>query len=311
MVTQLSGLLVVDKPQGPTSHDVVGRMRKALSTRAIGHAGTLDPMASGVLLIMVGSCTKLSQFLSLEQKSYDATVRFGESTDTLDALGSVTECSPVPTFLREQLYALEHGLAIDPSIAQALTTERSRTVQAPPVYSAIKTGGLASYARARRGETVSLPERPVRVHALEISGASAERTEVSLRMTVSKGYYVRSLARDLGQALGTPSHLVGLRRTSTGPYVLDDAVSPTDSLDLLMSRLMPVEEVAKAFLACATLTQQGVRRALYGQRLGDEDFVALPGEVPSAWFGPDGRLVAIGDRSRGYLAVLRAFSQDD
>jgi len=308
--TPLSGLLVVDKPRGPTSHDVVGRMRRILGTRSVGHAGTLDPMATGVLVVMVGACTKLSRFLTLEDKKYRATVRLGESTDTLDAEGTITETAPIPPPIRASLATVEGGDidVVAPSLlADVLAIERGRTSQVPPSHSAIKQNGVASYKKARRGEVVALPPRDIRVLDLAVVGATLEPAELHVMLHVSKGYYVRSFARDVGQGLGVPSHLSSLRRVQSGPWGLDGAVTMESEADEVRSAIISLEDVARTCLPTCELTADGARRALYGQRLADEDFSEAPGEAPTAWFDPDGRLIAVGDRSRGWPTVLRAF----
>ncbi|MCL2825536.1 MAG: tRNA pseudouridine(55) synthase TruB, partial [Polyangiaceae bacterium] len=228
----LSGILVVDKPKGPTSHDVVAMVRRVLRVKSVGHAGTLDPMATGVLVILVGAATKLSQFLSLDDKKYLATVRLGQGTDTLDAEGSVTSEAQLGSLLASELEHIEREqresgrvcLPVGGSIGIAMLTERARIAQVPPAYSAIKRDGVVAYQRARRGEQVELPSRDVQVFGLDVVGVSTSPPELRIELHVSKGYYVRSLARDLGTALGIPSHLVSLRRLSSGEFGLDGAV---------------------------------------------------------------------------------------
>src|SRR5262245_57285998 len=182
------GLLVVDKPKGPTSHDIVARARRLFSTRAVGHAGTLDPMATGVLVLLFGEALKLSAYLTLEEKTYVAKVSFGSTTDTLDADGKVTSSEPLaPSTLDAE------------RVEVALEAERARTSQVPPAVSSIKVGGERAHRLARRGETPSLEPRPVRVQRLSLLARNEDSLE--LEVTASKGYYVRSLARDLGEAL--------------------------------------------------------------------------------------------------------------
>lgn len=305
-----SGLLIIDKPQGPTSHDVVDKIRRTLNTRSVGHAGTLDPMATGVLLIMVGACTKLSRFLTLDDKLYHAVVRLGQSTDTLDAEGKPTASAPVPDDLLATLAEIERGsfdLPSESRLAAAIDGERARSLQVPPIHSAIKHEGVTSYRRARRGEALELPSRPVHVLALDVSGASVDPPELHLKVHVSKGYYVRSLARDLGKSMGIPAHLSGLRRVRSGSWGLDTAVELTADATTMGRAMVALDQVARRELRSVQLTAPGVLRALRGQRMSEEDFEVPPAEAVSAWFGPDGRLVAVGDRSRGYPTVLRAF----
>jgi len=306
------GLLVLDKPRGPTSHDAVAHVRRVLHTRSVGHAGTLDPMASGVLLILVGSCTKLSAWLTLERKRYDATLRFGVRTDTFDALGKVTSSSPLPPELSSLLAAVERGgpACLDPAhpLAVALQRERMRTNQVPPLHAAIKQGGVPAYQRARRGECFDLPPRGVRVFDMTVTGASAAACTIDVSLEVSKGYYVRAWARDLGDALGVGGHLTALRRTSTGPFGIAQASGWDDGGQGWLRAMVPVAEVARAVMPQAVLTEQGARRAWQGQPLTDEDFSRPPSDGPSAWFAMDGTLVAVGDRARGRPAVLRGFA---
>ncbi|MEB2324522.1 MAG: tRNA pseudouridine(55) synthase TruB, partial [Sorangiineae bacterium] len=253
---EVHGVLAVDKPEGPTSHDLVAGARRLYGTRAVGHAGTLDPMATGVLLLLFGEATKLSGYLLGEDKRYRAEISFGRSTDTLDALGRVTEeASLAPDWLAPG--ALE----------AALDAERARAEQLPPAFSAIKLAGEPAHRRARRGDPPELAPRAVRVRALELVARSARRLEVEL--TVEKGYYVRSFARDLGARLGVPSHLSRLRRLASGDFRVEDAIPwpPPEPVAPL-----PVAEAARRCLGAAELTPAGAARARLGPRLAREDF---------------------------------------
>jgi tRNA pseudouridine55 synthase len=292
--TPPSGVLVIDKPAGMTSHDVVFRVRRALGTRDVGHAGTLDPMATGVLLVLVGEATKLSQFLTLEEKSYLAEVRFGRSTTSFDADGDTVEEHPLP----------DEGIGLD-LLERALDEERERTLQVPPAVSAIKVGGVRSHRLARRGAAPEHEPRVVRVVSLVLQ--SAERDRATLELSVSKGYYVRALARDLGTRLGVPAHLGTLRRTRSGAFDLSEALPlplPPDAT------LLPVLDAARRCLPVCELTETGGRRASLGQPLLPEHFAAgsPPSEGPSAWVLPGGEsLVAVGAYRGGELRVLRGF----
>lgn len=214
----VDGLLVVDKPIGPTSHDVVQWARRVLGTSQVGHTGTLDPMASGVLVLGVGQGTKLMPYLGAEDKLYETTLRLGRSTTTLDAEGEVLERVPVPD-----------GLTLERVRQVAATFVGTLSQQAPDV-SAIKVGGRALHERVRAGEAVDAPFRDVVCHALEVQGLEAvpndpERAvDVTLALHTGKGYYVRSLGRDLAEALGTVGHLVQLRRTRNGAFSVDGAL---------------------------------------------------------------------------------------
>lgn len=289
-----SGVLVLDKPPGMTSHDVVSRVRRALGTRTVGHAGTLDPMATGVLLVLVGEGTKLSQFLTLEEKSYVAEVRFGRSTTSFDADGETVEERPLPS----------GGIDGD-ALARALEEERARTLQVPPAVSAIKIGGVRSHRLARRGEAPELEPRAVRVVSLALAEHAADRA--TLELTVSKGYYVRALARDLGARLGVPAHLGTLRRTRSGAFDISEALPlplPRDAT------LLPVLDAARRCLPVRELTEAGGRRAALGQALLPEHFAGEPPPRggPSAWVLPGGTtLVAVGAHEGEELRVLRGF----
>jgi tRNA pseudouridine55 synthase len=292
LVRVKGGLAVVDKPAGLTSHTVVQAARRVFGTRAVGHAGTLDPMATGVLLLLVDEATKLSAYLTLETKAYSAEIRFGRATDTLDADGRVVEERAVPA-----------GALAAEAVARALTAERQRTQQVPPAVSAIQIGGERAHRLARRGEAPVLPPRDVRVEHLELTELGADR--LSVELYVSKGYYVRSLARDLGERLGVPAHLGRLRRTRSGDFSLAEAL-PWPLVAGVA--LLPVAEVARRCMPVATLTEQGTERARRGQPLGGEHFVAPPLEArPVAWLDPEGELVALGTLEGAAHRVLRGF----
>jgi len=210
----LSGILVVDKPAGMTSHDVVNRVRRATQERRVGHAGTLDPMATGILVVLVGPATRLAPFLTAAQKSYRATVVFGAQTDTDDADGRVIATAPVPDEVCDPFFAA--------GTAAALVGAHE---QVPPAFSAIKRGGEVAYVAARRGEVLEVEPRRVEILESQLLGVDANRGEWDIELAVSKGTYIRAIARDLGPALGTVAHLGSLRRTRSGSLSLDDAVT--------------------------------------------------------------------------------------
>jgi tRNA pseudouridine55 synthase len=296
-----SGVLVVHKPCGPTSHDVVAQARRVLGTRAVGHAGTLDPMASGVLILLVGEATKLSPYLTLEDKEYRATVTFGRSTTTWDAEGDTVEERAVPT-----------NLLAGPELDMALAAERKRTEQVPPAFSAISVDGKRAHRLARRGKPVDLPPRAVQVRTLELLDRSTDPASVTLRAEVSKGYYVRSLARDLGERLGVPSHLSALERRASGPYRIEEAVPwpPTEASGA--PPLLPLKEAAARALPVAHLLEEGATRARQGKVLSLEHFAKDPGPALAvAWLDPDGDLLAIGgpDEAGGFR-VRRGFQPE-
>jgi tRNA pseudouridine55 synthase len=226
----ISGVLVIDKPQGPTSHDMVAVARRALGERRIGHCGTLDPMATGVLVLAVGQATRLVQFLIADEKHYDAVIRFGRTTDSYDATGDTTGASAErPT--REAVEA-------------ALAGFRGSFQQTPPAFSAKRHGGARAYDLARRGhDPVGLRPATVVVSHLELTRFDGDLAAVSMR--VSAGFYVRSLAHDLGQTLGMGATLEALRRTRAGRFGLPDAVSAeglaTGSPEALADRLQPLD----------------------------------------------------------------------
>jgi len=299
MNIQASGVLVVNKPSGPSSHDVVAQARRLFGTRTIGHAGTLDPMASGVLLLLVEEATKLSALLTLEEKSYRATVRFGSTTDSDDAQGIPIDVRPV---VRGWLTCFQLETALD--------FERNRREQVPPRVSAIKQDGVRAYKKHRRGESVDIPARPVRVHELLVLAQSDD--EVTLSLSVSKGYYVRSLARDLGARLGMPAHLAALCRTSSGCFKLAEA-SPWPTT--VIPQLLDLTRVVKRTMPTRQLTSEGVLRARWGQQLRPEHFhdgsdnnISFDESVTAAWLAEDDSLVALGcTETDGTSRVVRGF----
>lgn len=289
----VDGIVLVDKPPAWTSHDVVARIRRLAGTRKVGHAGTLDPMATGVLVLGVGRATRLLTYLVGADKTYLATVRLGVSTLTDDADGEVlaaTDASGVSVARLDEAVAGLTG-AIE---------------QRPSAVSAIKVDGRRSYARVRAGEQVSLAARPVTVSRFDVLGRQ-ERTvtvhlpetapddpgrsvavlDVDIEVDVSSGTYVRALARDLGEALGVGGHLVALRRTRVGPY----DVGRARTLDELTEdyRVMPLAEAARAVFPARELDESQVRTVRFGQRLS----ASGRGPEPVAAFGPDGALVAL------------------
>jgi len=286
-----SGVAVIDKPRGLTSHTVVAQARRLLGRRDVGHAGTLDPMATGVLLILVGQACKLSGYLTADSKRYAAEIRFGVATDTLDADGQTTLEVP-----------LHPGQLGPDAVEAALTAERARRLQVPPAVSAIKVAGERAYALTRKGEPPELEPRAVEV--LELRLVELAPPILRCELLVSKGYYVRSLARDLGEHLGAPAHLSGLRRLASGPFGIDQALPwplerPPTLIDLTLA--------ARAALPSCRLSADAAARARQGKQLDASDFSELPsGGGPGAWLSPDDQLVAIGT-TEPPLKVLRGF----
>ncbi len=283
------GVLVVDKPSGPTSFDVVQKVRRALGAKKCGHTGTLDPLATGVLPICVDDATKVAQFIVEQTKSYDAQVTLGVETDTLDSQGTVVARAPVRSFTPAELEA-------------ALAPFRGTYAQTPPMYSAVKVQGRRLYELARAGEQVERAAREVTVSELVLKDFGAER--LTLSVTCSKGFYVRTLAQELGKALGCGAHLSALRRTASGTFRLDQAVPLADVLAdpaAAKARLVSVE-VALAGLPGLTLSAAQVERA----RHGGEVEVSEPERLVRV-LGPDGELIAVADVVRGKLVYRRVF----
>jgi tRNA pseudouridine55 synthase len=291
-----SGLLVVDKPAGWTSHDVVARVRRLAGTRKVGHAGTLDPMATGVLVLGLGSGTRLLTYLVGSDKTYAATIRLGQSTVTDDAEGDVVAVADT-SGVRDQ------------DIADAVRQLTGDIHQRPSAVSAIKVGGRRSYARVRAGEQVELAARPVTVRrfavlALRRVDVDGQRlVDLDVEVEVSSGTYVRALARDLGTALGVGGHLTALRRAQVGRFGLEAA----RTLEELASDFdyVPLAAAARACFPARELDEAEVRSLRYGQPISasgplsasdqepDQAPDQEPDQEPVAAFGPDGRLVAL------------------
>ena len=299
-----SGLVIVDKPGGMTSHDVVARLRRPARTRRVGHAGTLDPMATGVLVIGVEKATRLLGHLMLTEKTYAATIRLGQSTSTDDAEGEPAGGSPA------------HGLdraALDAAIAQ-LT---GQILQVPPGISAIKVNGERAYKLTRAGTAPELAARPVTVYEFTAGAVrpAGDFLDVDATVRCSSGTYVRALARDLGAALGTGGHLTALRRTAVGPYTLDQAhqleelEGQEQSPEPGSRWLIPLAEAAAAAFPRLDLTADEARRLAQGARLPLSEAAAgpVPG-APAGAFAPDGTLVALVTAEQGRLRSLAVFA---
>lgn len=289
--TAADGVLVVDKPAGWTSHDVVARLRRFAATRKVGHAGTLDPMATGVLVVGVGRATRLLTYLTGADKAYDATVRLGAATLTDDAEGEVLTAADASAVTREDV---EAG-------ARALTGDLR---QVPAAVSAVKVAGARAYARVRAGEAVELAARPVTVSRFDVlatrpavatgpDGAPVPALDVDVRVECSSGTYVRALARDLGAALGVGGHLVALRRTRVGGFDLPAA----RTLDALAAEpadrplpVLPLADAAAATFPVRALTADEATALGHGRAIA-----ALPSDGPgtAAALAPDGTLVAL------------------
>ncbi|MFI5304633.1 MAG: tRNA pseudouridine(55) synthase TruB [Nitrospiria bacterium] len=221
-----SGILNVNKPAGWTSHDVVARTRKLLNTKKIGHAGTLDPDATGVLILCIGKATKLVQYLIGMDKEYEAVMRLGESTTTQDASGEVLEKKPWLSVHEEDLI-------------RCFSQFTGEITQVPSAYSAIKIGGVSSYKLARQGKDVKIPGRTVKVHKIELLGKQGP--DVFIRIQCSKGTYIRTLCHDMGFSLGTRAHLFSLKRTRSGIFNINDSISLEEISDCVESNRMDME----------------------------------------------------------------------
>jgi tRNA pseudouridine55 synthase len=295
---QGSGLVIVDKPQGWTSHDVVARIRKLAGTKRVGHAGTLDPMATGVLVIGVEKATRLLGYLALTEKEYTGTIRLGQTTDTDDADGKLTGCVPVAGVDEAELLP-------------AVTALTGQISQIPPGVSAIKVGGKRSYQLARAGAAPELTPRAVTVSRFDVLAVRrcGELLDMDVAVTCSSGTYIRALARDLGASLGVGGHLTALRRTRVGPYL----VSQARTLDQLAAdaeeepgiALTSLADAAAAAFPRRDLTASEARLLSHGGKLDPGG----TGSVPVAAFGPDGALVALVADDNGQARSLAVFSQ--
>ena len=279
----MDGVLVCDKPAGLTSHDVVARVRRLATQRRVGHGGTLDPPATGVLVMALGRATRLLPFLPTEPKRYLAEVAFGAETDTLDAAGTVTATAAADGVDTERLRAAMAGF-LGPQ------------EQVPPMVSAIKVGGERLYAKARRGEEVERAPRPIVIHDLELLGlAQGERPVATITVVCSGGTYVRSLAADLGRSLGTLAHLASLRRTAVGRFAeadahtLEELAEPGRLEAAVLDPAAAMASTATRALTPAEASALANGRALDPTGHGD----------PVAAVGPDGRLVAVIQDSAG------------
>ena len=282
----IDGFALIDKDQGWTSHDVVARLRRLYGQKRVGHAGTLDPMATGVLIVGLGRATRLLRFVQGQDKTYEATIRLGQATVTDDAEGEITD-SP--------------GWEWDPAgLSSAITGLTGDILQVPSKVSAIKVDGVRSYKRVRDGEEVQLAARPVAVRRFEVLGPPRPQqdlpvVDIDVVVTCSSGTYLRALARDLGTALNTAGHLTALRRTAIGgigvgecPH-LGEHAPPVIPAERIMERLLPVVVASEA---TATALSNGLRLPL---DVTDE---------PTLVLGPDGRWVSVVQGNGGGVRIL-------
>ncbi len=255
MGSTVDGILNIDKPQGWTSHDVVAWIRRVLKVKRVGHAGTLDPLATGVLLVCVGQATRVSEYLMASDKTYRAHIQLGTITDTYDTEGQVIESRPVPL-------GVDRG-----AIWVALGRFVGDIMQAPPAYSAIKQDGVPLHRRARRGEDVKPAARPVHIHSVQLVDYTAPCLTVDV--TCDPGTYIRSLAHDLGQVLGCGAALSGLRRTRSGRFRVEDAISPEGVADAYragdLARYLHPMDAALSQLTRVAVSEDEAKRLRNGQ----------------------------------------------
>jgi tRNA pseudouridine55 synthase len=282
---------VVDKPGGMTSHDVVAHVRRLAGTRKVGHAGTLDPMATGVLLVGVGQATRLLGHLTLTDKAYDATVRLGAATTTDDAEGEVVSTGSVQHLTEDDVRAAAGGFV-------------GELEQRPSSVSAVKVDGRRAYARVRAGEEVELPPRTVTVHSLLVTDVRLgdEHADVDVSLRCSSGTYVRAVARDLGAELGTGGHLTALRRTAVGPFTLEDARSLDELADAF--DLLTTADVARRCFPTYELDDEQAEHVRHGRALD----VDLGADVPVALLDRAGRFLALYEQRGARAAAVAVFA---
>jgi tRNA pseudouridine55 synthase len=289
------GLVIVDKPAGLTSHDVVGRLRRLAHTRRVGHAGTLDPMATGVLVLGVNKATRLLHHLVLTDKAYTATIRLGQATVTDDAEGDVLSTASAA--------GIDEG-----AVGAALTPLTGQVLQVPSAVSAIKVDGQRAYQRVRDGETVQLAARPVtvtRFEALDVIRVTPDLLDVDVEVECSSGTYVRALARDLGAALGVGGHLTALRRTRVGPFTLAQARTLDALAELGDPVTLPLAAAVRAAMPVRQVDEDEARALSYGKSLAAKAIAGTHGAI-----APDGTVVALliedGERAKPVLVFTAA-----
>ncbi len=290
--TAPDGIVVIDKPTGMTSHDVVARLRRSCGTRAVGHAGTLDPMATGVLVLGIERATKLLGHLTSTTKSYDTTVRLGVATNTEDADGEVIATSSALHISDEQIHIAAQGFL-------------GSTMQVPSAVSAIKVNGVRSYKRARAGESFELPARPITIAALDVREImrDGECIDVQLSVTCSAGTYVRAIARDLGSALGVGAHLTALRRTTAGGFGLADAQAlPATGADA--PYMIPLRAVLAREFDVVQLDAEEAALVRHGMPIRTDKL--LPGIT--GLLDVDGSVLALAEAAHGHWKYAAVFS---
>jgi tRNA pseudouridine55 synthase len=285
----MDGLVVVDKPAGWTSHDVVGKVRRLAGTRRVGHAGTLDPMATGVLVLGIDRATRLLGHLALHDKEYDATIRLGQATTTDDAEGE---------FVGAAAEATADAIA-DAEVAKVMRSMTGEIAQVPSSVSAIKVDGIRAYKRARDGEAVELKPRQVTVTTFDL--LARRDTDLDVHVECTTGTYVRALARDLGAALGVGGHLTALRRTRSGSYRID-AARTLEELEAGFTVTPLADAVAGSFARIDVSDEEAIRIG-HGQRL----VLDVPSS-PAGVFAPDGSIVALVENREGVAQPLCVFT---
>jgi tRNA pseudouridine55 synthase len=286
----MAGLVVVDKPAGLTSHDVVARMRRLAGTRRVGHGGTLDPMATGVLIIGIDKATKLLGHLAAHDKDYLATIRLGVTTTTDDAEGEVVA-------------AADPGVVSDEALTAAMAALTGDLQQVPASVSAVKVDGVRSYTRVRAGEQVELAPRSVHVERFELLARRGPDLDVAV--TCTTGTYVRALARDLGAALGVGGHLTALRRTRVGGFSIEAAATLESVVTDL--RVIPLADAVAAAVPRVDVSAEDARRIGFGQPVAIE----LPSDGPVGVFGPAAEVLALMQRRDGAPRSLVVFAPAD
>ncbi|MCX6019024.1 MAG: tRNA pseudouridine(55) synthase TruB [Chloroflexi bacterium] len=295
----VGGLLLLDKPMGITSHDAVARARRWLGTRRVGHAGTLDPMATGLLTLCIGQATRLVEYLVGQDKHYSAVIRLGARTNTDDAEGEVVQTYPVPEVTSDGLAALA---------ARFL----GEIEQVPPQFSAIKKDGVRAYARARQGEEVDLAARRVQIYSLVLRRDEAESALLHAEIHCGSGTYVRALARDIGMILGCGAHLSALRRTAVGNFDVKDALTADDAQALadqgqLAARLRPADTVLSA-APLVNLNAAQARGICRGQSVRMD--VGTSAELCRV-YGPGGVFLAVGSVDKGLLRPIKVLAAEE
>ncbi|PFG30978.1 tRNA pseudouridine(55) synthase TruB [Paramicrobacterium agarici] len=299
MATSPSGLLLIDKPAGHTSHDVVARTRRLAGTRKVGHAGTLDPMATGLLILGLESSTRLLTYVVGCDKEYTATIRLGQSSSTDDAEGELSAAASA-----DDLRGVDQR-----SIEQRMRELTGEIEQVPSTVSAIKVDGKRAYARARAGEHVELAARQVTVSEFELDALrrTNEHVDVDVRVACSSGTYVRALARDIGAALGVGGHLTRLRRTRIGPFSVRDAAA-LDGL-VVADRIIAPADAARSLFPTVNLDDARARALGHGQRIDPEGFPAADG--PIAAIAQHNRLIGLVEVRGSTARSLVNFPDDE